>query len=316
VLAWGEKLVYSGAKDDTLPPAVLKALDAYLAESNSKLLVVMPLRDERDGETKRPARSVLMMECFDPASAPEQLTARLEVVGRHATSALYNAAEYRRIPMRFLWLPLARVQDGLGGKARAILTLCGVALVALVAVMVLVPYPLKMDAKGQFLPIKRAKVYPPVAGTIKEFKVDLVSGTPVLQNQEIIRMFDTELKSQITDLQLKIETAEKTIRNFKNKIREGDRASEFLKEVTEAEIKKGYYNQQLQELRLRANANLQKPGAREPHQPLCEAQRAPAAHRPGRPQEAQEFGVGSRAENSAKAHRPGAGGLRSCRRQR
>ncbi len=36
VLVWGEKLIYTGLKDDTLPPDVLDALDAYLAESNSK----------------------------------------------------------------------------------------------------------------------------------------------------------------------------------------------------------------------------------------------------------------------------------------
>src|SRR2546421_11108865 len=84
VIAWGEKLVYSGTKDDTLPPDVLKALDAYLAESNSKLLVVLPLKDERDekeGETtKKPARAALMMESFEPSEAPEQLFARLEVI--------------------------------------------------------------------------------------------------------------------------------------------------------------------------------------------------------------------------------------------
>ncbi|MBV9122190.1 MAG: secretion protein HlyD, partial [Planctomycetes bacterium] len=43
VLKWGEKLVYSGTKDDSLPPNVLKALDAFLAESHSKLLVILPL---------------------------------------------------------------------------------------------------------------------------------------------------------------------------------------------------------------------------------------------------------------------------------
>ncbi len=43
VLTWGEKLVFSGTRDDSLPPKVLAALDAYLAESNSKLLVVQPL---------------------------------------------------------------------------------------------------------------------------------------------------------------------------------------------------------------------------------------------------------------------------------
>src|SRR5205807_5684567 len=65
VLKWGEKLVYNGTKDDSLPPAVYKALDAFLAESNSKLLVVMPLRDEREAESKKPPRSAIMMECFE-----------------------------------------------------------------------------------------------------------------------------------------------------------------------------------------------------------------------------------------------------------
>ena len=151
VLKWGEKLIYQGIKDDSLPPGVLKALDAYLAESNSKLLVILPLRDDREAESKKPPRSGLMMECFDPAIAPEQLIARLDVVGRHAASALYNAYEYRRIPMRFLWQPLAKLQDGLGGKARAIMFLVAALVALLIGALVFIPYPLKMEGKGQLL---------------------------------------------------------------------------------------------------------------------------------------------------------------------
>src|SRR5262249_27790118 len=148
VMAWGEKLVYNGTKDDSLPPNVLEALDEYLAESNSKFLVVMPLRDDREENKKKPPRSALVMECFEPNLTPEQLVARLEVVGQHATSALYNAVEHRRIPLRFLWQPLASVQEGLGGKTRAILASIAAGLVLFFAVMIFVPYPLKMDSKG------------------------------------------------------------------------------------------------------------------------------------------------------------------------
>ena len=56
VIEWGEKLVFTGTKDDSLPPKVYKALDDYLAESNSKLLVVLPLRTTRDEKKKPPAR--------------------------------------------------------------------------------------------------------------------------------------------------------------------------------------------------------------------------------------------------------------------
>src|SRR5439155_23844458 len=76
VITWGEKLVYSGTKDDSLPPDVLAALDAYLEESNSKLLAVVPLKDEREGdEGKKPARSALLMKCVESNGAPERMVA-------------------------------------------------------------------------------------------------------------------------------------------------------------------------------------------------------------------------------------------------
>jgi multidrug efflux pump subunit AcrA (membrane-fusion protein) len=205
VLKWGEKLIYQGVKDDSLPPDVIKALDNYLAESNSKLLVLTPLKDERESESKKPARSAILMECFDPASAPEQLIARLEVVGRHATSALYNAAEHRRIPMRFIWQPLAKLQEGLGGKARAITAavIAGIALIVLA--MVFVPYPLKMDAKGQLLPKERRYIYSPVEGRIVKFEVE--PGQDVRQDDPLVSMYDNDLANKIVQLQSDMKAA-------------------------------------------------------------------------------------------------------------
>src|SRR5207253_11160022 len=112
-----------GTKDEGLPTSVLHAHDAYIEGSNGKLLVVLPLKDERDVKGKKKPRSAIMMESFESNATGELAVGKLEVVGRHAASALYNSAEYRRIPMRFLWLPLAKIQDGLGGKAKAIATL-------------------------------------------------------------------------------------------------------------------------------------------------------------------------------------------------
>jgi hypothetical protein len=260
VQIWGEKLVYSGTKDDTLPPGVNKALDAYLAESNSKLLVVLPLKDEREEKKKRPPRSAVMMECFEPTAAPEQMLARLEVVGRHATSALYNAAEHRRIPMRFIWGPLAYVQDGLGGKARAIITLVGLFLVALVAVMILVPYPLKMEANGLLLPIKRAWVFSPAPGRIEEIKANLKSGEFVFRDQEIMRLYDPDLKDKITDLQIKILSAQNTIRTLRAATKSKETETSNNVELIEAIAKEFAYTDQLNELRLRTNSIQGKPG--------------------------------------------------------
>lgn len=215
VLIWGERLVYSGVKDDTLPPKVAMALDNFLAESNSKLLVVLPLKDDREKDKEKPVRSIMMMECFDPAASPEQLIARLEVVGRHATAALYNAAEHKRIPLRYVWQPIAKVQEGLGGKARAITYSIVAGVVLLMLAMIFIPYPLKMDSVGQLLPVDRRYIYAPVEGVVKE--VTPVPGQPdVDEGQNLILLHDAQLEFRLGSLLRDIASAEDKIRTYAN----------------------------------------------------------------------------------------------------
>lgn len=208
VLKWDEKLVYSGTRDDSLPPDVLSSLNAYLAESNSKLLAVLPLRDEREKENGKPCRSALLLESFEP-TATQQVMGRLEVIGKHATPALYNAFEHRRIPMRFIWVPLAALQEGLGGKARAIIAGIAAGIAVLTLLMVLVPYPLKMEAKGHLLPQERSMIYPPSEGHVKEIRVD--TGDAVLSDQSLILMEDAALGQKLMELQRDIEAATRAI---------------------------------------------------------------------------------------------------------
>jgi multidrug efflux pump subunit AcrA (membrane-fusion protein) len=218
VLAWGEKLVYTGTKDDTLPPEVLQALDAYLEESPSKLLCILPLRDEREtGEeaknrAKQPPRSMLMMECFEPAVAPDQLVARQEVLGRHASSALYNAVEHRRIPMRFLWMPLARLQEGLGGKTRAIIWGVAASLILLLALLYLVPYPLKVDSGGKLMPQEHINVFPATKCKLVQFVVE--SGQKVAEDENLILAWDRDLQIQIERLDADIRATERQLENL------------------------------------------------------------------------------------------------------
>jgi hypothetical protein len=188
VLAWGEKLAFTGIKDDSLPPLVLEALDAYLAESPSKLLVVQPLKDEREAKSKGPPRAAMIVECFETPADAQQPLARLEIVAKHATSALYNAVEHRRIPMRFLWMPIAKAQEGVGGPTSAIVLACCVALATLIAVLVFVPYPLKMEATGKLVPEAREYVYTPGDVTLVSFLVG--PNEKVLAGRGLVEMED------------------------------------------------------------------------------------------------------------------------------
>lgn len=261
VIEWGEKLIYTGTKDDALPPKVLEALDGYLGESNSKILVIMPLQDEREKERRKKARSALMMECFETNLLPEQLIARLDVVGRHACTALYNAQEYRRIPFRFLWLPLAYVQDGLGGKAKAITSSILAGVTVLILGLIFIPFPLKMEANGQLLPKERQMLYSPIPGKIEEIAAGLKSGQQVKKGQILLTLFDLELHKQITDLKTEIEVLDAKVKAPLQKAgSEGDAKGADAIAIREAKItldNKIEYRRRLQQ---RTNADLARPG--------------------------------------------------------
>jgi hypothetical protein len=196
VIAWGEKLIYAGEKDDSLPPRVLHALDEYLAESQPKLLVVQPIRDtEREKDDKKPARSALMMELFNPPEQTEPYIQRLDLVGKHAAPALFNAAEMKRVPLKFLWWPLAKLQDGLGGKARFYWTAATVGLVALIACMILIPYPLKMEAKGDLQPVNLKHVYSGRDGIVRAILVE--SGKQYPPGSAMVRLYDGKFQEEL-----------------------------------------------------------------------------------------------------------------------
>ncbi len=199
VIRWGEKLAFNGEKDDSLPPNVLHALDKYLEESNSKLLVILPLRDDREieNENKNPPRSALIMESFEPPLAAEQMVARLEVIGRHSASALYNAVEHRRIPMRFIWSPLAKVQEGLGGMTRAIIICSAVGALVLLAALIVIPYPLKLESNGKLMPETRRFISS--SQRVKIVSVNVKPGDKFGEGHDLAEAYSQELQQRLAE---------------------------------------------------------------------------------------------------------------------
>ncbi|MFO0845117.1 MAG: hypothetical protein U0797_22475 [Gemmataceae bacterium] len=209
VMTWGEKLVFDGSRDDSLPPKVLKALDDYLSEAHSKLLVIMPLTDDREGDgkdkPKLPPRSALVMECFETPADQQQVLARLDIIAKHSSSALFNAVEHRRIPMRFLWAPLAKLQEGLGGKTKSIVLLSVLAASVVGACLYALPYELKMEVTGKVMPVVRRTVYVPAPGTIERFEVQ--PNALVSEGQTLALMYDSTLFAKYSQLKSEMESA-------------------------------------------------------------------------------------------------------------
>jgi len=264
VFDWGEKLVYNGVKEDDLPPKVLAALDVYLEESASKLLVVVPLRIQREKASPLAAHAALVLECFEPPTGTtEALLARLDVVGRYGNQALANALQVERIPLRWLWEPLARVQEGLGGKTRAIVAGASVALLLLLAVLVYCPYPLKLDAKGQLLPEERCWVYSPVEGKVVRFEDNVQPGSQVYENQALVLLYDVQLEIKLVQLNSEILAAQQEVQALVQQLAAAATESERLRLSSERQQKQAVRDRKNQErsaLRERTQSDPNQPG--------------------------------------------------------
>src|SRR5439155_13387263 len=113
--------------------------------------------------------------------------------------------EMRRVPLGWLWRPVAAVQDGLGGKTKAIITGIVAAVVLLIAAMVFVPYELEMDANGQMLPLERRRIYSSTPGRIERFRIN--QNDRVGAGATLVEMFDNDLRTQLTRLKAEAQGA-------------------------------------------------------------------------------------------------------------
>src|SRR4029077_15981841 len=100
VIRSGEDLVYTG-NTDGLAPDLRDALEMYVDESGSKVVVVTLLHKpetEQGAESKEKLPfGCLVAEQIGDELAPTDMHARTEVVSRHASSALWNAQEHHKI---------------------------------------------------------------------------------------------------------------------------------------------------------------------------------------------------------------------------
>ena len=239
VLKLGEKLVYKGEKDEGRPPDLSAALDDYLSESQPKLLVIQPIRDEREKDLTKKARSVLLLESFNPPEQTEAMMQRLELVGKHAAPALYNAAEMKRIPFGFIWRPLAKLQDGIGGKNRFYWMLGVSAAVLLATALVLIPYPLKMEATGEFLPRYTVQIFPPHEGEVRQ--ILRKPGDKVAPGAPVVQLFSPMLQEKYASADAEAIESEVLIRSLADQLSKGnlptDREMEIRQSLARNEAK-------------------------------------------------------------------------------
>ena len=111
VVKTGEDVWFTGDTSN-LAPQVEEALDAYVDESHTKAIAILPLFEPRDEEAQfaedaepMPARVIgaLIVEQMVDSRTPDGFLQRVEVVRTHSSTALTNALEYEGLFLMPLW---------------------------------------------------------------------------------------------------------------------------------------------------------------------------------------------------------------------
>jgi len=202
----GEDLWFDGDTRD-LAPQIEKVVNAYVDESHTKQLAVLPLREadleeHEPGERKTKKREnilgAIVIEQLVDQQQPEGMLQRIEVVRRHSSTSLTNAQEFEGLFLLPLWRLLGKTQVLMTARNLPKTILAMVAIAGAITAMCLVPYDFTVVANGKLLPERRQDVFASIDGKVMEVPVD--TGDLVTAGQLLVKQRSLDLEAQIIQL--------------------------------------------------------------------------------------------------------------------
>jgi hypothetical protein len=208
VVKTGEAVWYAGDTSD-MAPQVEAALDAYVDESHTKAIAILPLIEHRDEEAKfaegeevDPARvlGALIVEQMVDSRTPDGFLQRVDVVRTHSATALANALEYEGLFLMPVWRAIGKSTRLFRGRTLPKTLAVIAALVGVVAFLCLYPANFKLKGDGQLKPTVRQKLWAEVDGYVKSVNDKVVRGEPVKKGEVLIEQRSLDLEKEIASL--------------------------------------------------------------------------------------------------------------------
>lgn len=220
----GEDVWYTGDTSN-LAPQVEKTLDAYVDESHTKSMAILPLlKPEPEAEEgkpnqhkRRPVIGALIVEQMVDTTPSEGYSQRVDVVRTHSATALANAIEHNSLFLMPVWKTLGKTTKLFQGgtKWKTLSALAAVTALVLGSLFYYTDFNLEGD--GRLKPATLQSVFARVDGEISEILVNyddevtagqmLIEQKSPLLDQEMTKLLGEvdEINEQI--LQLSRETS-------------------------------------------------------------------------------------------------------------
>ena len=207
---------YADGECDALPP-VADAIESHVADSHARHLAAIPVRMPAEpaanetGKAKRAKHSrpafVLIAEQFD-AREGELRRDWLVEIAEVCSTALYNAREADRLPLRWIVRPLGKLTHAISSH-RLITLLATAAAVAAVVALIKLPADFNVESSGTLQPKVRRDVFAPRSGIVDEVLVQ--HNASVTAGQPLVRMRDPALELELKRVDGEMETAQKQL---------------------------------------------------------------------------------------------------------
>ncbi len=203
VVAAGEPMWYTGDTRD-MPPQVEEAIQAYVDESHSKTVAVLPLaraplpehEQQTEDDRHRPEPvGALIVEQIEDSRLREGLLQRVDVVSQHSSTALANALEHNGLFLMPVWRALGKARWVVSARTLPKTVAICVVVVGLLISLLVVPYDFRLEGQGSLQPVLRKDVFANVDGTVK--KVAVRHNDAVTVDQVVAQMESTELAVEI-----------------------------------------------------------------------------------------------------------------------
>jgi multidrug efflux pump subunit AcrA (membrane-fusion protein) len=267
VVATGEPVWYTGDTSD-MPPQVEEAVQAYVDESHSKTVAVLPLirpqpeKEHEEERTEVETIGALIVEQIDNARLGEGMLRRVDVVTEHSSSALANALEHQNLFLMPLWRALGKSTWVVKGRTLPKTISIALAVVALLVALFVIPYDLDLKGSGKLEPQLKKHVYAAVDGEISNVPVE--HGDLVQEGTLLVEMRNTDLEAEQFKISGERDTARQTLEAVIRSLTQGQLSrpdeTKFRGQQLELEAKLAAYDEQLRVLKEKlANLKLESP---------------------------------------------------------
>lgn len=244
VVKTGEDVWYSGDTSD-MAPQVETALDAYVDESHTKAIAILPLTEPRDeeakfaedGEDHRPALVIgaLIVEQMVDSRTPEGFLQRVDVVRTHSATALTNALEYEGLFLMPLWRFLGKGTKLFRGRTLPKTLAVLAASAAAIAFLCFYQADFKLEGDGRLRPKIRHNVWAEVDGEVQQVLVE--HDDPVKMDQVLLVQRSRDLEKEIESISGQIRTNGAKLEGTQSELNLNDELTEVEKNQKQRDLR-------------------------------------------------------------------------------